>query len=98
VVLGGVLVARVLAEFYAEVLVVDRAKVRGVNAYIARLQYAATKDPKVTEGFMRVADLLDPPQALMRPQMLRHPSRRPAPSRPLPATGRSSDVGASPSA
>ncbi|HEX6870644.1 MAG TPA: FAD-dependent monooxygenase [Micromonosporaceae bacterium] len=53
------------------------------NAYIARLQYAATKDPKVTDGYMRVAGLMDPPQALMRPAMLarvlRHAVRRPAP-------------------
>ncbi|WP_414940371.1 FAD-dependent oxidoreductase [Amycolatopsis sp. cmx-11-51] len=58
-------------------------KVKVGNAYMARLQYAATKDPKVTEGFMRVAGLLDPPQALMRPRMLarvlRHAVRRPAP-------------------
>lgn len=77
-------------------------KVRLGNAYMARLQYAATKDAKVTEGFLRVAGLLDPPQALMRPRMvgrvLRHAVRRPAPGRPLPATGRSSDVGASPTA
>lgn len=53
------------------------------NAYMARLQYAATKDARVTEGFMRVAGLMDPPQALMRPQMLfrvlRHAVRRPEP-------------------
>ncbi|MFV2178821.1 FAD-dependent oxidoreductase [Actinomadura sp. LOL_016] len=60
-------------------------KVRAANAYMARLQYAATKDPKVTEGFMRVAGLMDPPTALMRPGMaarvLRHAIRRPAPGR-----------------
>jgi 2-polyprenyl-6-methoxyphenol hydroxylase-like FAD-dependent oxidoreductase len=53
------------------------------NAYMARLQYAATKDAKITDGFMRVAGLMDPPQALMRPAMvwrvLRHSLRRPAP-------------------
>ncbi len=58
-------------------------KVRLGNAYLARLQYAATKDAKVTEGFMRVAGLIDPPPALMRPAMvarvLRHAVRRPAP-------------------
>lgn len=57
------------------------AKVLLGNAYMARLQYAATKDAKVTEGFMRVAGLMDPPEALMRPQMLvrvlRHGLRRP---------------------
>ncbi|WP_433394201.1 FAD-dependent oxidoreductase [Micromonospora sp. KLBMP9576] len=58
-------------------------KVRVGNAYMARLQYAATRDHKVTEGFMRVAGLIDPPEALMRPAMagrvLRHAILRPAP-------------------
>jgi hypothetical protein len=67
-------------------------KVRVGNAYMARLQYAATKDPKVTEGFMRVAGLLDRPDALMRPAMLRrvlrHAVLRPAPGAPLPASAR----------
>lgn len=56
-------------------------KVRFGNAYLARLRYAATKDAEVTNGFMRVAGLIDPPQALMRPGMmwrvLRHAVRRP---------------------
>ncbi|MFI7024168.1 FAD-dependent oxidoreductase [Micromonospora sp. NPDC049900] len=58
-------------------------KVRIGNAYMARLQYAATRDPEVTNGFMRVAGLMDPPEALMRPAMvrrvLRHAVRRPQP-------------------
>ncbi len=58
-------------------------KIRVANAYMARLQYAATQDPRVTEGFMRVAGLVDPPEALMRPAMvgrvLRHALRRPGP-------------------
>lgn len=58
-------------------------KVRAGNAYMARVQYAATKDPKVTEALMRVAGLIDPPPAMMRPSMLarvlRHAIRRPAP-------------------
>jgi 2-polyprenyl-6-methoxyphenol hydroxylase-like FAD-dependent oxidoreductase len=58
-------------------------KVRMGNAYLARVQYAATKDADVTAAFMRVAGLIDPPQALMRPSMmvrvLRHAMRRPAP-------------------
>jgi hypothetical protein len=56
-------------------------KVRLGNAYLARLQYAATKDARVTDAFMRVAGLMDPPQALMRPRtavrVLRHGLRRP---------------------
>ncbi|WP_409494802.1 FAD-dependent oxidoreductase [Amycolatopsis sp. cmx-11-12] len=58
-------------------------KVRMGNAYMARLQYAATKDAKVTDAFMRVAGLMDPPEALMRPAMvtrvLKHGLGRPAP-------------------
>jgi 2-polyprenyl-6-methoxyphenol hydroxylase-like FAD-dependent oxidoreductase len=74
-------------------------KLRVGNAYMARLQYAATKDARVTEGFMRVAGLLDPPEALMRPRMLRrvlrHAVRRPAPGAPLPANDHSApDVAA----
>ncbi|WP_020670872.1 FAD-dependent oxidoreductase [Amycolatopsis nigrescens] len=64
-------------------------KVRAGNAYLARLQYAATKDASVTAGFMRVAGLMDPPTALMRPAMMarvfRHAVRRPAPDRSRPA-------------
>ncbi|ONI89819.1 FAD-binding monooxygenase [Saccharothrix sp. ALI-22-I] len=56
-------------------------KIRVGNAYLARLRHAATKDDEVTKGFMRVAGLIDPPQALMRPGMLRrvlrHAVRRP---------------------
>lgn len=58
-------------------------KVRMGNAYMARLQYAATKDARISDGFMRVAGLMDPPESLMRPAMLgrvlRHAVRRPAP-------------------
>ncbi|MEO6701529.1 MAG: FAD-dependent monooxygenase [Jatrophihabitantaceae bacterium] len=45
-------------------------KVRMGNAYMSRLQYAATKDASITDAFMRVAGLMDPPTALMRPKML----------------------------
>ncbi|WJK42584.1 FAD-dependent monooxygenase [Solwaraspora sp. WMMA2056] len=58
-------------------------KVRVGNAYLARFQFAATRDARCTDAFMRVAGLMDPPQALMRPAMavrvLRHAVRRPAP-------------------
>lgn len=64
-------------------------KVRLGNAYMARLQYAATRDARVTDSFMRVAGLMDPPQALMRPptllRVLRHAVRRPAPGIARPA-------------
>lgn len=59
--------------------------VRAMNAYMAKMQVAATRDPVVTRTFMRVAGLVDPPQALMSPGMvfrvlrhgLRPPERRP---------------------
>jgi 2-polyprenyl-6-methoxyphenol hydroxylase-like FAD-dependent oxidoreductase len=58
-------------------------KVRVGNAYMARLQYAASEDPEVTGAFMRVAGLVDPPTTLMKPGMvirvLRHGLRRPRP-------------------
>jgi 2-polyprenyl-6-methoxyphenol hydroxylase-like FAD-dependent oxidoreductase len=37
------------------------------NAFMAKLQSAATRDGSVTAAFMRVAGLIDPPQTLMRP-------------------------------
>lgn len=59
-------------------------QVRIGNGYVARVQYAATKDPAVTTGFMRVAGLIDRPQDLMKPAMaarvLRHAFRRPEPA------------------
>ncbi|WP_290061214.1 FAD-dependent oxidoreductase [Amycolatopsis solani] len=39
------------------------------NAYVSRVQSAATRDAEVTNAFMRVAGLIDPPQALMRPRL-----------------------------
>ena len=45
-------------------------KVRTANAYVARLQAAAEHDPELSEAFIRVAGLVDPPQALMRPRLL----------------------------
>ena len=46
-------------------------KVRLGNKYMARLHDAATRDARVTEAFFRVAGLIDPPQALMRPGLMR---------------------------
>ena len=40
------------------------------NAYVGRVQYAASKDQEVVKGFMRVAGLMDPPTALMEPSMM----------------------------
>lgn len=44
-------------------------KVRMGNAYMARLHTAAASHGDVTEAFFRVAGLVDPPQALMRPRL-----------------------------
>ncbi|WP_433241302.1 FAD-dependent oxidoreductase [Streptosporangium sp. CA-135522] len=44
--------------------------VRVMNAYMAKLQAAATRDGAITRTFMRVAGLVDPPQALMSPGMV----------------------------
>jgi len=64
------------------------AKVRMINAYIARLQRAAVHDASLTNAFMRVAGLVDEPTALLRPgkvlrvlrQSGRQPSQTPAPA------------------
>jgi 2-polyprenyl-6-methoxyphenol hydroxylase-like FAD-dependent oxidoreductase len=55
---------------FAEVVGKRTAKTRVMNGYMARLQAAATLDGEVTRTFMRVAGLVDPPQALMRPGMV----------------------------
>lgn len=46
-------------------------KTRLGNAYMRRLHAAAAHDPAVTEAFFRVAGLVDPPQALFRPALVR---------------------------
>ncbi len=63
------------------------AKVRLVNAYLARLHVAAATDPEVGRAFLRVVNLIDPPERLLRPatalRVLRG-QRRPRPARPAP--------------
>ena len=71
-------------------------KVKAGNAYVARLSYAATKDPRVTDAFMRVAGLIDPPEALFKPttvaRVLRHALRRPEPGRSWLDTAQPTDA------
>ncbi len=45
-------------------------KVRLGNAYIPRLQAAAVDDATLSDAFLRVAGLVDPPQELMRPRVI----------------------------
>jgi 2-polyprenyl-6-methoxyphenol hydroxylase-like FAD-dependent oxidoreductase len=63
------------------------AKVRLVNAYLARLHIAAAADPEVGRAFLRVVNLLDRPERLLRPavalRVLRG-QRRSRPARPAP--------------
>ncbi|MFI7120190.1 FAD-dependent oxidoreductase [Amycolatopsis sp. NPDC049868] len=69
-------------------------QVRMVNAYMGKLQAAATTDGRITHAFMRVAGLIEPPTALMRPSVvarvvrgsLRRSGRAPG-TRPIEQTG-----------
>jgi len=47
------------------------AKVRLVNGYLERLHVAAEHDPEVGRAFLRVINLLDPPERLLTPSTLR---------------------------
>ncbi|MBM2620098.1 FAD-binding monooxygenase [Actinoplanes sp. LDG1-06] len=58
---------------------------KAMQAYMARLQFAATRDPKVTEAFMRVAGLVDPLPALMAPALALRVLRHSLPPMRLPA-------------
>ncbi|WP_158883415.1 FAD-dependent oxidoreductase [Amycolatopsis anabasis] len=73
------------------------AKTRLGNAYLTRLHAAAVHDSAVTDAFFRVAGLIDPPSALMRPSLvtrvLRGSRRRPA----APSAGAVPDSVAKPS-
>jgi 2-polyprenyl-6-methoxyphenol hydroxylase-like FAD-dependent oxidoreductase len=46
------------------------AKVRLVNAYLGRLHAAAAHDASLAAAFLRVAGLVDPPESLLRPDIV----------------------------
>ncbi|RKT66975.1 2-polyprenyl-6-methoxyphenol hydroxylase-like FAD-dependent oxidoreductase [Saccharothrix variisporea] len=46
------------------------AKVRFVNAYLARLHAGAPRDPHLSNAFLRVAGLIDAPPSMMKPGTL----------------------------
>ncbi|NRQ31723.1 hypothetical protein HII36_07705 [Nonomuraea sp. NN258] len=48
---------------------------RMISRYVDRVQRAATKDPSCAIAFARVLGLLDPPETLMRPAILRQTLR-----------------------
>jgi 2-polyprenyl-6-methoxyphenol hydroxylase-like FAD-dependent oxidoreductase len=64
---------------------------RLTNAYVDRLLQVAEQDPDVAAAFNDVADLLAPPQNIMRPRVLwrvvRGPRQRPRPRAEAPPTG-----------
>lgn len=61
------------------------AKIRLANAYVPRLQRAATRDARLTDAFIRVAGLIDPPSSLMRPATLLRVLRHSRPRANTPA-------------
>jgi hypothetical protein len=68
------------------------AKVRLVNAYLARLQAAAASDASLATAFIRVIGMLDRPETLLRPdrvvRVLRAPRHPAEQARPQPGISR----------
>jgi 2-polyprenyl-6-methoxyphenol hydroxylase-like FAD-dependent oxidoreductase len=70
-------------------------KTRIGQAYLTRVQTAATRDGTITAAYMRAAGMIDPPNVLMRPKFMlkvltkswRGPAQTPArhPNQPTPA-------------
>ncbi|MGK5676926.1 FAD-dependent oxidoreductase [Micromonospora sp. URMC 106] len=61
------------------------ARVRLVNAYVARLHVAATRDAVLGAAFLRVLNLVDPPARLLAPPVLLRVLRGAPPSARRPA-------------
>jgi len=64
---------------------------RLMNRYVTRLHATAASDAGVAASFVRVAGLVDPPQRLLRPALVRRVLRRTGGARPATATGRRTD-------
>jgi len=69
---------------YAGVVGRRTAKVRTINAYVARYQRAAVHDAELTNAFIRVAGLIDEPTSLLRPDRIVRVLRKAG--RPTPPT------------
>ena len=67
-------------------------KVRVINAYVARVQAAAATDPAVGLAFLRVANTLDQPEALLRPAVAGRVLRAVVPGTWLPRPRAAADV------
>jgi hypothetical protein len=99
----GLLTARVLADHYARITIVERDRLPstvehrhglvGANLalpgvtgpaltdspltgeYVGRLQLAATEDATLAAAFIRVTSLIDPPTALLHPDIVERVNR-----------------------
>ena len=60
-------------------------EIQARNAYVSRLHAAAATDAVLGEAFLRVIGMLDPPQALFRPELRRRVMNHPL-SRDMPGT------------
>jgi 2-polyprenyl-6-methoxyphenol hydroxylase-like FAD-dependent oxidoreductase len=71
------------------------------NAYMTRVMAAAATDPVVARGFMRTISLIDPPQSLMKPGMMKRvlgaPAAPPA-AADVPVSPAAADAPVSPAA
>ncbi|MGV9676951.1 NAD(P)/FAD-dependent oxidoreductase [Nocardia sp. NPDC003482] len=57
-------------------------RTHATHAYLARVHRAAHTDPRVARAFLRVANLVEPPAALLHPRVLGRVLRPAAPARP----------------